>query len=98
MKTVSQNFNHFGLSSAEFQVELPNEARSNSTVKVDGRFVEVGQFAYDALQVMPSTQTSMQIILIDILPRSWMIFAALSMGSSSTFSPREHCLVRLSWN
>ncbi|KAJ5217313.1 hypothetical protein N7468_010321 [Penicillium chermesinum] len=32
--------------------KLPSDAKSTSTVKVDGRFVQVGQFAFDALQVL----------------------------------------------
>lgn len=31
--------------------ELPNDAKSFTSVKVDGHPVEVAQFAYDALQV-----------------------------------------------
>ncbi|KAJ6014627.1 hypothetical protein N7540_009218 [Penicillium herquei] len=31
---------------------LPNDEKTTKTVKVDGQFVEIGQFAYDALQVL----------------------------------------------
>ncbi|KAJ5107870.1 hypothetical protein N7456_004545 [Penicillium angulare] len=32
--------------------KLADDAKSTKTVKVDGQFVEIGQFAYDALQVL----------------------------------------------
>ncbi|KAJ5929460.1 hypothetical protein N7454_006410 [Penicillium verhagenii] len=32
--------------------KLPNDAKATKTVKVDGQFVEIGQFSFDALQVL----------------------------------------------
>lgn len=42
-----------------FLVELPNDAKSITQVKVDGQSVDVAQFAYDALLV-PLTPLSLR--------------------------------------
>lgn len=39
---------------ANFLLELPRDAKSITTIKIDDREVEVAQFAYDALQVKKS--------------------------------------------
>lgn len=52
--------------------KLENDAKTTKTVKVDGSFVEIGQFAYDALQVW-SYLSCRSRFNTNVIRRSWMI-------------------------